>query len=306
MARFLLVRFVLAVFAMLAVTVIIFFGARLTGDPLDYLVDPLATQQQREEISQAWGLDKPLVTQYGTFLSKAVRGDFGKSLLTGRMVNDLILARLPATLELALVAISISTLIAVPLGVTAAVKANTSIDTFSKTFAVLGQSIPIFWLGIILIFVFSVLFGWFPPGGRGGLESLILPGITMGWFQTAGLMRLLRSGMLEVLGSEYITMARIKGVSRRDVIWKHALRNACIPAITFAAIMLSHSIAGSVITETVFAWPGIGALAITSLHARDFPVVQAIVLFYSAIFLSMNLIADILYGCIDPRIRYTG
>lgn len=289
---------------MLVVTVIIFFSARLTGDPLDMMMEPTATPEQREAARVALGLDAPLYTQYWIFISNAVRGDFGRSIKTSRSVNELIYGRLGATLQLAGLAMLVSTLLAVPMGVLAAVKRDSFFDTASNVFAVLGQSLPMFWLGIVLILIFAVALRWLPPAGSGGVQNLILPAITMGWYHAAGILRLVRSGMLDVLGSEYIKMARIKGLPERVVIWKHAFKNACLPAITFAGVMFSVMLGGSVITETVFAWPGIGALAMDAFKFRDFPVIQAVVLLYTAIFLVVNLMVDILYGYIDPQIKY--
>lgn len=289
---------------MLAVTVIIFFSARLTGDPVYTMLDPSASEEEFQQAREVLGLDKPLTTQYWLFISHAVQGDFGKSIKSRRLVSTTIADRLPATLQLAGVAMLISTLVAVPLGVLGAVKRDSVFDSVGKSFAILGQSLPIFWLGIILILFFAVALRWLPPGGTGGPENVVLPALTLGWYHAAGIMRLLRSSMLDALDSEYIKLARIKGMSERVIVWKHALKNATLPVVTFGGVMFSQMLAGSVITETVFAWPGIGALAINSFRFRDFPVIQAVVLLYTAIFLAMNLAVDIAYVYLDPRIRY--
>lgn len=304
MQKLILQRFLQAILAMLAVTLIVFFSARLTGDPLMAMLDPNATEEDFARAREYYGLDKPLATQYWIFISEAAKGDFGKSIRTRRSVNELISERLPASLQLAGVAMLISTLVAVPIGVLTAVKRDTVFDVVGKIFAVFGQSMPVFWLGILLIVIFAVALRWFPPAGRGGVQNIILPAVTLGWYHTAGIMRLLRSSMLDALDGEYVKLARIKGVTESVVVWKHCLKNAALPVITFAGVMFSQMLAGSVITETVFAWPGIGALAIDSFKFRDFPVIQAVVLLYTAIFLAVNFFVDLAYVYLDPRIRY--
>ena len=222
--------------------------------------------------------------------------------------------RVPATLELAFLSLLISAMLALPIGVLVAVKKDTGIDYLGKLFALLGQSIPSFWLGLILMWVFAVQLGLLPTSGRGSIfpnveagsfKHLILPAITLGWFQVAALMRLIRSSMLEVLDTEYVKLARIKGIPEWKVVWKHCLRNAMIAPLTYFGLILGGLMTGSVVTETVFTWPGVGLLAIDALRARDFQVVQSVVVFFAAIYILSNLIVDVLYAYLDPRIRYT-
>jgi peptide/nickel transport system permease protein len=216
----------------------------------------------------------------------------------------LVWQRLPATLQLAGFALLISALIALPIGVLAAVMKGTPWDAGAKLIALLGQSLPGFWLGIVLMWIFAVHLGWFPTSGKGGIEYMILPAITLGWFQVAAIMRLVRSSMLEVLDSEFVKLTRIKGLAEWKVIWKHCLRNAAIAPLTFFAIIAGVLMTGSVITESVFSWPGTGLLVVDAVRARDFQVVQAVVIVFSAIFILTNLLVDILYAYLDPRIRY--
>jgi peptide/nickel transport system permease protein len=252
-----------------------------------------------------WGLDKPLYTQYFVFIKNAVRGDFGKSWKwQGYTAMGLVLERLPATLELGGAALAISVVLALPIGVLSAVMKDTPIDSFGKIVALLGQSLPSFWLGIVLMWIFAVTLGWLPTSGRGGLERLILPAVSLGWFQVAVVMRLVRSSMLDVLDSEFVKLTRIKGLAEWKVIWKHCLRNAAIVPLTYFAINAGVLITGAVVIESVFAWPGTGLLVVDAVRARDFQVVQAIVIVFSAVFLCANLIVDILYAYLDPRIRY--
>ncbi len=216
----------------------------------------------------------------------------------------LVLTRLPATLELAGVAIVISLVLALPIGVLSAVKKDTPLDSLGKIIALLGQSLPSFWLGIVLMWIFDVMLGWVPTSGRGGIERMILPAVSLGWFQVAVIMRLVRSSMLDVLDSEFVKLTRIKGLAEWKVIWKHCLRNAAIVPLTYFAINATVLVTGSVVIESVFAWSGTGRLAVEAVQARDFQVVQCIVIVFSAVFLSANLLVDILYAYLDPRIRY--
>jgi peptide/nickel transport system permease protein len=243
--------------------------------------------------------------QYGIFVTRALRGDFGMSWKwPGYSAMGLVMDRLPATLQLAGFALAISVVIALPIGVLSAVKKGTAWDTSGKIIALLGQSLPGFWLGIVLMWVFAVNLGWFPTSGRGGLQYMILPAITLGWFQVAALMRLVRSSMLDVLDSEFVKLTRVKGLAEWKVVWKHCLRNAAIAPLTFFAIIAGVLMTGSVVTETVFSWPGTGLLAIDAVRARDYQVVQAVVIVFATIFIVTNLLVDILYAYLDPRIRY--
>lgn len=305
MQKYLAIRSFQALIALLAITVVVFGLTRLTGNPADALLPDDASAEQAEALMRHWGLDRPLHEQYWTFLTNAIRGDFGESLgWRGYGAMEVVLARLPATLELGGVAILMSIAVGLPLGVVAAVRKGTYVDTSAKVVALLGQSLPQFWLGIILIWVFAVLLGLLPTSGRGGVERLILPAFAMASFQIAALTRLTRSAMLEVLDSEYVKLARIKGVPERKVIWKHAFRNAAIVPLTYFGILAAAILTGSVVIETVFSWPGIGLLSIESIRARDYPVVQAVVLLFAVIFILANLLVDVLYAFVDPRIRY--
>jgi peptide/nickel transport system permease protein len=286
-------------------SLVVFSLARISGNPLDVLLPLEAGPQEYARVAHHWGLDKPLYTQYFRFVRNALRGDFGDSWVwQGYAVMRLVWERLPATLELAGLALLISVVIALPIGVIAAVMKDTPVDSLAKIIALLGQSLPGFWLGIVLMWFFAVKLGWLPTSGRGGVEYMILPAITLGWFQVAAVMRLVRSAMLDVLDSEFVKLARIKGLPEWQVIWKHCLRNAAIAPLTYFGITAGILMTGSVVTETVFSWPGVGLLVVDAVRARDFNVVQAVILVFAAIFIFANLVVDVLYAYLDPRIRY--
>jgi peptide/nickel transport system permease protein len=305
MQRYIARRFLQSVLALWVMSLIVFSLARVTGNPLDVMLPLEAGPEEYERVSKHWGLDKPLYVQYGIFLTKAVQGDFGNSWKWhGHSAMGLVWQRLPATLQLAGFALFISIVIALPIGVMAAVMKGTAWDSVAKIIALLGQSLPGFWLGIVLMWIFAVHLGWFPTSGRGGLQYMILPAITLGWFQVAAIMRLVRSSMLDVLDSEFVKLTRIKGLSESKVIWKHCLRNASIAPLTFFAIIAGVLMTGSVVTESVFTWPGTGLLVVDAVRARDFQVVQAVVIVFAGIFILTNLLVDILYAYLDPRIRY--
>ncbi|PKB67058.1 MAG: ABC transporter permease [SAR202 cluster bacterium Io17-Chloro-G4] len=306
MQRFIMLRFGQAILAFFAVSIIVFGLARISGNPLDTLLsfeagsDPV----QRALIEEYWGLDKSLPEQYGRFIWNAMQGDFGDSFKYRLAAADLIKDRAPNTFLLAGLAIVVATLIALPIGVLSAVKKDTPLDYFGKILALIGQSAPPFWLGLLLMWIFAVKLGLVQTSGRGGFTSFILPAGALGLFWVAALMRLVRSAMLDVLDSEYVKLARIKGLGEWKVIWKHVFRNAAIAPLTFFGLILGNLLLGSVSIETVFQWPGLGFLAFEAVFARDFPLVQGIVLVFSAIFIVVNLIVDILYAYLDPRIRY--
>lgn len=305
MQRFISIRILQSLLALWVMSLIVFSLARVTGDPMDALLPMEADPEEYARIAHHWGLDKPLYTQYLIFLGKAVRGDFGNSFKwQGHTAMGLVLQRLPATLELAGVALALSVVLALPIGVLSAVKKDTPFDSLGKIIALLGQSLPSFWLGIVLMWIFAVMLGWVPTSGRGGIERMILPAISLGWFQVAVIMRLVRSSMLDVLDSEFVKLNRIKGLPEWKVVWKHCLRNAAIVPLTYFAINAGVLMTGSVVIESVFAWPGTGRLAVEAVQARDFQVVQAIVIVFAAVFLCANLVVDILYAYLDPRIRY--
>jgi len=305
MQRFIAVRVLQSLMAILVMSVIVFGLARISGNPIDVMLPIEAEQEDYDRLTKYWGLDKPLHEQYVVFVTKAIQGDFGQSLkYQGQSAMALVMERLPATLELAGFALLISAIIAVPIGVLAAVAKDTGWDAAAKVVALLGQSLPVFWLGIVLMWIFAVWLGWLPSSGRGGLQHLILPAITLGWFQVAAIMRLVRSSMLEVLDSEFVKLARIKGIPEWKVVWKHCLRNAGIAPLTFFAIIAGVLLTGTVVTETVFTWPGLGLLVVDAVRSRDFQVVQAVVIIFAFIFILCNLLVDVLYAYIDPRIRY--
>ena len=305
MQRYIIIRLVQAVFTLIGVSIIIFSLARLSGNPVDVLIPEEADAEVIERITKIWGLDQPWYQQYFTFVRNAARGEFGPSFKwQGRTAMELVLLHLPATLQLAALSIGVSVLLAVPIGVMSAVKKGTMLDTIGKLIALLGQSLPSFWLAIVLIWIFAVQLGWFPTSGRGGISNMILPGVALGWFSVASFMRLTRSSMLNVLDSEYMKLARIKGLSEWKVVWKHGLKNAAIPPLTVFGAIVVGQMTGSVTIETVFAWPGIGLLALQAVNARDYQVIQAVTLFISMLFIGMNLLIDILYAYLDPRIRY--
>jgi peptide/nickel transport system permease protein len=282
----------------------VFVLARTTGDPLHMILPMSATAEDYANARQYLGLDRPYIEQYLSFVGKALTGDFGNSIRARRPVMELIQERLPNSLRLAAFAMTVSLAFAFPLGILAAVWKGTGVDRTAQVIAVLGQSLPTFWVAIVLVEFVGGRWQWLPAGGIDGFSSYVLPGFTLGWFVVAGLMRLLRSGMLEVLDSEYVKLARVKGVVEHRVIWLHALRNALVPVVTFAGIYFSILVTTAIVVETVFAWPGLGRLAYDGISSRDFPVIQAVVLTTAAIVAVVNLGVDCLYALIDPRIRY--
>jgi peptide/nickel transport system permease protein len=302
--RYLVQRVLQGALTLLVISLIVFLLARLSGDPLHIMLPEEATAEDYEMAARQWGLDKSLPLQYLAFLGNAVRGDLGQSIRLRRPTLELVLERLPATLQLAGASIAVSLLIAFPIGVLSAVRRDSGLDYVGKVIALLGQSMPSFWLGIVLIWIFAVMLGWLPASGRGGFQHYILPAIALGWYQVAAVMRLVRSAMLDVMDQEYVKLARIKGVAERSVVWKHCLRNAAIPPLTYLGFVIAVLLTGSVVIETVFSWPGIGLLAIDAVRYRDFPLVQTIVLLYATKFVLINLVVDVLYVYLDPRIRY--
>jgi peptide/nickel transport system permease protein len=305
MHKYIIRRFFQSLLALLVLSMVIFLMSRLTGDPTLLMLPDDATHEDIAQLRQALGLDRPLPVQYWVFIRKAVQGDFGRSIKGQMPVLDMIKERLPNSIKLAAVALGIAVLMAFPLGVMAAVKKDTALDRVANVVAVLGQSLPQFWVGIVLIQIFAVRLRWLPVAGVGSFSHYVLPAFTLGWFVVAGMMRLLRSSMLDVMGSEFVKLARIKGLPARTVIWKHALRNALIPVLTFGAIYLAILITGAILVETVFAWPGVGQLIYQGIVFRDFPVVQAVVLLTAGIVIAVNLLVDITYAYIDPRIRFS-
>ena len=304
MRRFLAVRFLQALVALLAITLIVFGLTHLTGSPVDALLPDDASPQQIETLIRHWGLDRPLHEQYLAFLGNAIQGDFGASLKwRGYTAMEVVLQRLPATLKLGGLSVLLSVVVAIPLGVIAATHRGTAVDKSANVVALLGQSLPQFWLGIMLIWIFAVGLGWFPTSGQGGLQHMILPAVAMASFQIAALTRLTRSAMLDALRSEYVKLARLKGVSEFSIVWKHALRNAAIAPLTYFGLLTGSLLTGSVVIESVFSWPGTGLLSIEAIRGRDYPVVQAVVILFAVVFLLINYVVDALYALVDPRIR---
>ena len=279
MRRFLAIRFLQTLVALLAITLIVFGLTHLTGSPVDALLPDDASPEQIETLIRHWGLDRPLGEQYLAFLGNAVQGDFGASLKwRGYSAMEVVLQRLPATLKLGGLSVVLSIVVAIPLGVIAARHRGTLVDKSANIIALLGQSLPQFWLGIMLIWIFAVGLGWLPTSGQGGWRHMILPAIAMASFQIAALTRLTRSAMLDALRSEYIKLARLKGVPEYKIIWKHALRNAAIAPLTYFGLLAGSLLTGSVVIESVFSWPGTGLLSIEAIRGRDYPVVQAVVI----------------------------
>ena len=297
-------RLLQSLIVLLGVSFVVFFILHLTGDPALVLLPPDASPEDVRRFREAMGFNDPFFVQYGRFLGGALRGDFGQSIRHGESAFHLVAERMPATFELAGAALLLALVLSIPAGIISAVRRNTALDYFSTVVALLGQSMPTFWLGIMLILLFSVQFHLLPSSGRGTLEHLILPAVTLGLFTTARITRLTRSGMLEVLGQDYIRTARAKGVSEPPVVWKHALRNASIPIVTIVGIEMGTLLGGSVITETIFAWPGVGRLSVQAIFNRDYPVVQAAVFLLASTFVIVNFIVDVMYTYLDPRIRF--
>ena len=296
-------RFLQSVLVLLGVSFVVFGILFLTGDPALVLLPPDATVEDVKKFREEMGFNDPFLVQYWRFLAGALRGNFGQSIRHGEPAFDLVMERMPATFELAGAALALALCLAIPAGIISAVRRNTVLDYVSTVVALLGQSMPTFWLGIMLILFFSVQLNVLPSSGRGGLEHMVLPAITLGLFTTARITRLTRSGMLEVLNQDYIRTARAKGVGNPPVVWKHALKNAAIPIVTIVGIELGTLLGGSVITETIFAWPGVGRLSVQAIYNRDYPVVQAAVFTLAATFVLVNLVVDVLYTYLDPRIR---
>src|SRR5690606_38566993 len=293
-----------SVIVVILVTLFVFLTTFLTGDPAGLMLGEGATQQQIEEFRTRMGFDEPVLVQYGTFLWRAVRGDFGTSLYYQEPNVKLIAERLPATLQLAALSLSLGTALAIPAGVLAASRRNTWVDSLVMNFALVGQAAPVFWIGSLAIMFFSVMLGWFPASGRGTAAHLVLPTLTLAMFPLAYNVRLIRSSTLEVLGQDFMRTARAKGVPTAPLLFKHALRNAVGPSLTVIGIQLGTFVGGSVITETVFSWPGVGRLAIQAILTKDFPLLQTIVAFLALGFVLVNALVDIAQGFIDPRVRY--
>ena len=304
MKRYALKRLLLGLLTLIGVSMIIFVAVRLSGDPVLLLVSPDASEGEMQKVRIELGLDKPIPVQYVIFMKNSLKGDFGRSTRYRMPALELVIRRIPATVQLAFLAFAVSTILGITIGVISATKPGSWLDLSGKTFAMVGQAMPEFWIGIMAILVFSVKLGWLPTSGRGGLQHLILPSLTLGWFSAASIVRLTRSSMLQVMGSEYIKTAHLKGNPEWVVVWRHALRNALIPIVAMGGMQLGRLLGGAVIVESIFGWPGLGQLVLEGINSRDFSVVQTGVFITSTIFILLNLAVDLTYGIIDPRIRY--
>jgi peptide/nickel transport system permease protein len=303
MKQYIITRIGYCLLSLFLLSLTIFFFVRVTGDPATLLVEPGASPDDIAAIHHQFGLDRPLLVQYGLFMVSVLTGDLGQSFYYRTPVLELYWSRLPYSVMLATAAMAFSLLVGIPSGILAAVRVGRFWDGAGKVFALLGLSLPSFWVGLVLILVFSVYLGWLPSSGSGTPLHLIMPAFALGWYFAASHMRLTRSSMLEVLGSEYVKLARLKGLPQALVIAKHAFKNALIPVLTLAGINFVIMISVAVVVETVFAWPGVGRLLYEGIAFRDFPVVQGTVLMLGAMTVTVNLIVDILYAVIDPRIR---
>jgi len=304
MTRFILIRLLQTVIALIGIAVLIFVLVRASGNPIDLLRSATSTPEQIENLQKQLGLDKSNWEQFVIFMTDLAQGDLGESLLKRRPVRDMIGESLPNTLKLTVPSFIISMILATALGVFAATRRDSFLDNGVKFLAILGQALPGFWLAIMAMMLFSVVWGILPTAGMGGPAHYVLPVGTMAFFMLPGMMRLVRSGMLDVLDSEYIKLARIKGLPEKIVIWKHAFRNALIAPLTTAGMIMAGLVMGAVITENIFNWPGMGRMMLEATYARDFPVVQSITLIIAVLVLGMNLLVDISYAYVDPQIKY--
>ncbi len=317
MRRYLIRRFMFAILTLLVATMMVFGLSRAAGDPLLLFAKPGGygmSPERVEDLSKKLGLDKPLVIQYFVWLGRVLRGDLGETIVAEVPVSSLIVDRIGPSVQLGVASFVFAIFLGVPLGVLSAVRRGSVWDYIGRALALFGQAAPVFWLAIMAIFLFSVTLGWLPVGTAGPddipiwtwskLKYLIMPGIVMGWGPAAALLRLTRSAMLEVLDSEYVTLARAKGANSRIIIWKHAFRNAILQPLTAAAITLAGFITGVVVIERIFAWPGIGQLTVEAVWNNDFPTLTSTVLLWTAIFVFLNFLADIAYGYLNPVIRY--
>ncbi|MER7005403.1 ABC transporter permease [Dactylosporangium sp. NPDC000555] len=303
MLKFILVKLTQALVSVFGASIIVFLLARASGDPVNLMVSANATTEEIESLRATLGLDRSLLEQYLTFLSNALRGDFGQSIHYHRPAVDVVMSSVGATLMLGSIAFLVTVLLAVPAGVYAAARRDGRFDRCVRGLAAAAQALPSPWVGTLLILLFSVTLGVLPTSGSQGWQSFILPVTTLVIFAIAGLLRLTRSSMLETLGTEYVRFARVKGVSERAVLWRHAFRNASLSVLTLGALVLLSMLSGSIIVETVFGWPGIGRAVVQAVNQRDFPVVQVIVLFMSVAYIMGNFVVDVLYACLNPRIR---
>ena len=303
MQRYIFIRFVQGIFTLFAVSVIVFVLSRVTGNPVDLLLPPQAPESQRQHIIEDLGLDRPLAQQYVAYMGNLFQGDFGVSVITRTSTSRLYLDHLPTTLRLTFGAVVFALLVTIPLGVAAALKRGTIVDHLARFLATIGLATPLFLIGLGAIQLFAVQAGWLPAGGTDGFNSNILPMITLGIVLVAGLSRVLRSSMLEVLDADYIRMLRLKGLPEWRVVLQHGLRNAMIAPVTVLGQYIAVLLAGATVVEVIFVWPGVGRLAFQAITARDYPLVQTVILINAALIVGVSLLIDVLYVYIDPRVR---
>ena len=304
MSAYILKRLLQGVVAIIGALLIVFVAQRLSGDPVALMLPMDAGEEEFAAMRAALGLDRPLPLQFAIFLGQALQGDFGQSYQWESAAMPLLLDRLPATLELALAGLVFALLLAIPLGVVSALHRGGIVDRAAKLFAMLGQAVPGFWIGLLLILFVAVQLQWLPAFGRGGLSHLVLPAIALGWYPVAAMTRTLRSAMLDILDSDYVRMERAIGLPERWIVWRYALRNAMVPLATMIGVYFANMLGGAFVIEVVFAWPGVGRAVVDAVFARDFPVVQAGVVLAAVVFVVVNLVVDLSYGLIDPRIRH--
>jgi len=303
LTRYITNRALQGLIAIFGALLIVFVAQRLSGDPVALMLPMDASEAEFTAMREALGLDRPLLVQFAIFLGNALTGDFGQSYQWNAPAMQLLLDRLPATLELAMAGLFFAVLLAVPLGVFSAVHRGGFLDRSAKVFAMLGQAIPGFWIGLLLILFIAVELQWLPAYGRGTPAHLVLPAIALGWYPVAAMTRTLRSSMLDVLESDYVRMERAIGLPERTIVWRYALRNAAVPLVTMVGVYFANMLGGAFVIEVVFAWPGVGRTVVDAVFARDFPVVQAGVMLSAVVFVVVNLLVDLSYGFIDPRIR---
>ena len=305
MTGFILRRLLLSIVVLIGVTIVVSGMLHISGDPVAVILESgYASNEEREALRHELGLDRPFILQYIDFVRGALQGDLGRSLRFRQPALELVIERLPATAHLALAAMLVSVLVAIPVGVLSATRPNSIFDQVGRLLTLAGQSIPLFWLGIMFVLVFSVNLRWLPVAGRLEPTSIILPALTLGMYPMARIARVLRASMLQVLVMDYCRTARAKGLSERRVVIRHALRNAALPVVTVMGLQFGYLLGGAVVTETIFAWPGLGWLSVQAIGARDFPLLQAIVTVMAMVFILINLLTDVLYAYLNPKIRY--
>jgi peptide/nickel transport system permease protein len=304
MLRYVIRRILLSIVTLFGITVIVFFFSRVSGDPIRLLFPEGGfTPEQLDALREEYGLNEPIIVQYWVFISNAVQGDFGRSISSGRPALEEVLSRAPATIELAMWAMLVTLVIGIPLGIAAGTKPGGVVDRFVKPFAIIGNAAPAYWVGLLAIFLFAGILGILPATGRGTWQHLIMPAAVQAWFSLAVIVRISRSSVLHAMNEDYVRTARAKGLHERQVINIHALKNASLPIITMAGLDFAAKLGGVAITETIFAWPGVGRLAVTATYQRDYPVIQAAVLFAAFMFIVINFAVDLLYTWLDPRVR---